>query len=246
MRAAGVRGLLALGVAVACGGRSHDITPTPSDDAASSAGTPSRSGNTSVGGRTSQAGSFAMAGTLSINLGGSGTTLDGTGTGGCSCGVPDECAPGYYRELDPGGCCSSMPCVLDCRDVPCSDIYMDCGPGMHRGTFPGQCCPTCVPDNPGSCQEAQELYERFRAETFGKYGYLDCTSRGCAIAVESNRCSVTCGTLVSAIGRDAIEEELELFAEATCSICPPPTEPVCLPKPPASCNVGECTFDKPG
>lgn len=238
--------LLVLGVAAACGGRTHDITPNPSNDAASSAGTPSRSGNASVGGKTSQAGSFAAAGTLSINLGGSGTALGGTGTGGCTCSLPDECAPGYYRELDPGGCCGSGPCLLDCRDVGCTDIEISCDPGLHVGTLPGDCCPTCVSDKPSSCEEAKELYEKFRGDTFGKYGYLDCTSRGCAIAVESNRCAVNCGTLVSAIGRDAIEEELELYAEAICSICPLPTKPVCLPKPPASCNVEECTFDVPG
>lgn len=238
--------LLVLGVAVACGGRAHDITPSPSDDAASSAGTTSRGGGTSAGGKASRGGSFAVAGTLSINLGGSGITLGGTGTGGCTCGVPDECAPGYYRELDPGGCCGSGPCLLDCRDVGCPDIEIYCDAGLHVGTLPGDCCPRCVGDEPSSCEEAQKLYEKFRGETFDKYGFLDCTSSGCAIAVESNRCAVTCGTLVPAIGREAIEEELELFAEANCSICPLPTKPVCLPKPHASCNVTECTFDVPG
>jgi hypothetical protein len=239
--------LLVLGVAVACGGRTHFIGPNPSDDSAGSGGKASRGGSTSAGGKASRGGSFGVAGTLNIDVGGNGSILGGTSTGGslCLC-LPDDCAPGYYRELDPTGCCGAGPCVLDCRDLGCPDIDVDCRQGTHQGTLPGDCCPTCVPDKPSSCEEAKELYEKFRGDTFDKYGYLDCAARGCAIAVETNRCAVTCGTLVSAIGREAIEAELELYAEATCSICPLPTEPACLPKPPASCNVGECTFDVPG
>ena len=241
--------LLALGAAVACGGRTRFLAPDRSEDMASSAGTASHGASTGAGGKTSPGGSFSVAGTLSIGVGGR-SNIGGTGVGGsstCICELPEECAPGYYRKIDPGTCCGSGPCVLDCRDVSCIEIDLDCRAGMHVGTLPGNCCDTCVPDNPPSCLEAQELYKQFRADTFGKYGALSCTPRGCAIASESNRCSITCGTLVPAVGRDAIEEELELFAEATCSMCPLPTKPVCLPKPPASCNVTEeCTFDSPG
>jgi hypothetical protein len=248
MRAGGVVALLVLGAAVACGSRTSLLAPDQSDDAGGNAGVSSRGGKGSTGGKTSRGGNVGVAGTLAINLSGSGSTLGGTSAGGspCVCELPDECAPGYYREVEPSVCCGGGPCLLDCRDLGCPDIDVDCRPGMHRGTLPGDCCPSCVPDKPSSCEEAKELYENFRAHTFGKYASLSCTPRGCAIAGESNRCAITCGTLVPAVGRDAIEEELALFAEATCSMCPLPTKPVCLPKPPSSCNVTECTFDVPG
>ena len=99
-----------------------------------------------------------MAGALGINVSGSGSTLGGTSTGSpCSCEMPDECAPGYYRELDEGRCCGSAFCMLDCRDLSCPEIDVDCRSGMHRDTLPGDCCPRCVPDEPSSCEEAKEL-----------------------------------------------------------------------------------------
>ena len=237
--------MLVLGVAVACGGKTSFLD---TDATADSAGATSRAGKASTGGKTNRGGSSSAAGTLSLDVGGS-ATLGGTSTGGsqtCACELPEECAPGYYRELDPGLCCGGGPCLLDCRDVTCSDIDLDCQPGMHVGTLPGDCCAKCVPDVPLTCAEAKDLYEKFRAETFAKYGSLSCSPRGCAIATENNRCAIDCGTLVPAVGRDAIEEELELFAEANCAACPWPTKVMCLPKPPASCYVDECTYDKPG
>lgn len=245
MRAGGVAILLVLGLAVACGGRARFLAPDASDDVGGSAGSSSRSGSAGTGGKTSLGSGPSAAGTLSFDVGGSASILGGTGSGGsstCTCEPLQACAPGYYREVDPTVCCSEGPCVLDCRDVGCTDIDLDCNAGMHVDTLPGECCPGCVPDNPPSCEVAKELYAKFRAATLAKHWALGCAPQGCAMAGENNRCAVNCGTPVPAATLNAIEEELGLFAEATCSNCPPPIEPVCLPTPPLECSVNECTF----
>lgn len=235
--------LLVLGVAVACGGRTSFLAPDQSDETGGSAGATSQGGKSNAGGKPSRGGNPGVAGSLVFPIAGTGSTLGGTSTGGspCKCEPLEECAPGYYRASQPGFCCAGGPCLLDCREVGCTDIDLDCQPGMHVGTLPGECCPSCVPDNPPSCETAKKLYMEFRAEALARFGLLGCFP-GCAMAGESNRCAVTCGTPVVTVARDALEEELGLFAEATCSACPLPTKPVCLPTPPLSCNVGECTF----
>jgi hypothetical protein len=240
MRAGGVAVLLGFGVAIACGGRSSF---TPRDEPDGAGGSVSSSGKASAGGKTSTGGKANSAGG-NLNLGAV-TSFGGTVTSGgssvCACD-PVACRPGYYQLPAPQSCCGGE-CVLDCRDVGCTDIDLDCQEGMHVGTLPDECCERCVPDNPPPCEVARDLYEQYRAKTIGKYAALGCSPGGCALAGENNRCAISCGIVIPAAGRDFLEEDLGLFAEATCSSCPLPEEPPCLPIPPLTCSGGEeCVF----
>lgn len=159
------------------------------------------------------------------------------GTGTCIC-LQIGCSPGFEWVPDPKVCCAGE-CVLACDGEACSDIDLDCRPGMHVGRLPDECCPLCVPDNPPSCDQAMMLYQEYRSQRLNKYQSAGCQDGGCTLFSEVNRCAFTCGSPIASEFRDAIAEDLDLFAEQTCAACPKQFAHPC-PRPEVSCIDNVC------
>jgi len=174
--------------------------------------------------------------------GGSGTTAAGKG---CSC--PDiGCLEGYMPVAPaPGECCSSG-CVLDCRDVVCNDRELNCDPGLSPGKLPDECCPLCLPGSPKSCEDAREQYESLRSELLALYSTNSCDQVGCSLFTESNRCAVNCGTPITSLHRDSMQEQLQNFADNNCSACPRSTFSCSEPAAFSCRSHNTCQFDPIG
>jgi len=220
MWARGVVALSMLAVAMACGGRTLSTDNELTGTSGSATG-----GSSATGGKTH----------------GSAPTA---GTGPCLClGV--FCSVGSKWVPDPSVCCGGE-CVLACDDVACSDVDLTCRPGKHVGLLADECCPQCVPDAPPSCDLAMQAYREFRIERLTKYQSAGCQDSGCALFSESNRCASTCGAPIASAFRDAIEEELSVFAEQTCSQCPKQFPNPCPSAPPFSCIDNSCQAQPKG
>jgi hypothetical protein len=166
------------------------------------------------------------------------------GSVGNGAGRPQQSGTGSAGgSLPVGGGSGAGGSALDCRGMDCIDKDLDCAPGSHPDTLPNECCPSCVIDEPPPCDQAQVLYYNYRKSLLVEYASRGCTASGCASFVENNRCTITCGTLIPAQWSTRIEEELMLFAEETCSSCPEPQVPACLPWPPFSCFLDSCSLD---
>jgi hypothetical protein len=251
MRLGGALLLVCLGALHACGGRTFDA-----GDAANGGSGPGKVG---PGAGSSKAGAPGAGTKPPGNPGNPGTgTPIGVGgtsgavppTGGASTGGSSTCGPcmqigcttGYVlAPPKPGDCCSSE-CVLDCRDEGCSDIDLGCREGFHVGTLADECCPRCLPDMPLPCEVAIQRYERLRTELIAKYQGLGCSSRGCVVFGESNRCRSTCGTPIPYEARDLIEEDLGNFAADWCGECPRELPQPCPAPANVGCNLDQCTY----
>jgi hypothetical protein len=156
--------------------------------------------------------------------------------GACSCEDDIICEPGFVVSQDPAKCCR---CVLDCLSVGCVEV--DCPEGSHAIQEDDACCPSCVLDQPLSCDEAREKYDYLRTLLLADAGSVLCTTdEDCSRFEEDNRCSVTCGTAVPVAELDAIEEQLSDFAEHSCTNCPK-QQPIPCGRPfPARCVDGAC------
>jgi hypothetical protein len=254
MRAVRWLSLLALGVIAACGGHTGTMLAGGREDTNEVGGSANakQSDSDVSGAATARAGSSAASGG-SASSGGSGSASGGArsstagapsvGTAGnagsCTCRAdPGEiaCEPGYVLSLDPERCCH---CVLDCPSVGCLDL--DCPAGSHEAQEDDECCPSCVMDQPLSCDEAQQKYDERRGQLLEKHESLGCVDdAGCAQFWEDNRCNLTCGTPIPIAAQVAIEDELETFAEGTCGNCPRQKPIPCARPLPSTCVDGRC------
>jgi hypothetical protein len=243
--------LLVIGVAGACGGHT-DNTDTGSPDRAAEAtdvggsGASTKQGGPSAAGKTAgRAGATSPnAGSPSRSSGGDGSAGEPTasmpetaGAGGsCDCEPDMICEPGYVVSQDPSKCCR---CVVDCLSVGC--LELDCPAGSHEAQDDYECCPSCVADQPLTCAQAREKYEQRRGELMASIESMGCTDDAdCTYFWEDNRCDVTCGTPLPLAGRDAIEDELDDFAEQSCTNCPQ-EQPIECPRPlPSTCVDSVC------
>jgi hypothetical protein len=249
MRAARWLTFFVFAVAAACGRTANDADhadettnvagsesskqkePGASGKGSGQGGSPSSSSGTGLG-ATSSGGHDDVAGAPTL------PTDDMTAAGGsCNCD-PDItlCLPGYVLSEKPGSCCH---CVVDCLSVGC--LELDCPAGTHEAQGDDECCPSCVDDQPLSCKEARQKYAELRSELLSDFQSLGCQSdEGCSRFWEDNRCATTCGTPIPTEARVAMEDELEDFAEPTCSNCPQ-QQPIPCPRPfPSTCVDGIC------
>lgn len=246
MRAAHWLTLLAFGVAAACGGHTANDTdettnvagstnskqkdPAPAGKASGQGGSDGSSGGTGSG-ATSSGGQVDVAGAATLGV------ENAAGAGGsCHCDPEMQCDPGYVVSEEPGKCCR---CVLDCLSVGC--VELDCPAGTHEVQESWECCPSCVEDEPLSCEEAKQKYDGKRSELVSQAQSVGCkVDDDCSRFWEQNRCNQTCGAPIPEAAREALEDELDAFAEDNCSNCPEPDPIPCARPLPPTCVDGAC------
>lgn len=151
------------------------------------------------------------------------------------------CGDGFVSQPGPEGGCPI--CVPACDDVACTEA--DCQPGWHMEMRNDACCPVCVPDDAPTCEEAQMLYQRNRADWLATYEGQSCLhEQDCMFLTEHNRCSTTCGTPLGLDAIASLEPLLSMFAEVTCSSCPAPVPQPCPAPPALTCVYGNCRYSE--
>ena len=219
---------LALGVFVACGGRS--IQGGDEGEAGASSGGHNQGGTkTSAAGRTGAGGSVSQAG---VNQGGVATAGTTAAGGACTCsaiGCPLNSRP----VPNPDGCC--FHCESDCPPA-CPGVA--CGSGSVLRMLPGDCCPRCIED---VCVTQHDVYHAIQSELVNKYGSISCTdSSECTTYFENNACSSGCGIPIAISIVASLDSNLQ---NAAASICTPDCKlpvPPCGPTPAPSCIDNRC------
>jgi hypothetical protein len=95
-----------------------------------------------------------------------------------------------------------------------------------------------------ACVAGKAAYQQKRAQVLQRLSSSSCTTdTDCSKLWETNACVSTCGVATPAAGVDAAGQELNAFAQSSCSSCPPIPVPPCVPPQPIQCLEGRCTED---